>query len=910
MSQGKEQEIAVDPTAVFMIYEGTPITYGQFADRVRRRATRLRPWQGSTIALWADSGPDFVVNLFAIWQVDGIPLLVSRRLPWAVAATLIRTADAGVVVTPDPGACAGEGLIVVSSACRDDAETETDRRLDTDLPSVGGPGKEVALILHTTGTTRLPKLVRITRANLSASLDLLQQRWGETWRAEDACLGILPLYHVYGVCGVLLLTYRRGSKYVFCAAQPGDIVESLQRHGAAITRLFAVPWTLQQLLETTQGTHALRQLRYVVVGGAVLGEALGEQLTAAGIHLVQGHGMTELGTAFMGELDGGDWRDMTPVIPPEYWHLEVGTGQLIVHADCPTLSLEPPRDFATGDLFCCMPAGRYRFVSRVDDILVHSTGEKSNALVIEQLLLERVGSLIETATVVGEGRLRLAAILLWRRPATADDHQALRHGIADVNAKLPAHSRLQAQMLLHLPPEQAQRLPRTAKKTVARSKAADEFRDELDRLHASGACPEAGATIESFFDRPHELDPEVSLFDQGLDSLDAAALGAYIAGLHPDRDLPHNLVYRYPTLSALKGYLEGQVVRSREPPVFPPYRRSRIAHANRNFRPPRRILLTGATGFIGRHLLEELLRSGRVEHVHCPIRRPAADPLRDPRVTYHAGYDFADARLGLAPHAHDTLLAQVDTVIHAAWPIDFNAPYDRLAGPALASVRNLIEFARHGDKGLHFLSSVATMMLHPTKSRVDEEWPLPSAVACVPIGYAQTKWEAEHELLRSGVRHKIYRLAEISAHSTSGAWNERDHICILLEASRVLGCVPTLPQPIDWVPVDIACRSLLELMTVPGLNVHHIANPRARLAGDVSFGMPSTSLANWLALARPQVQSHPRLAALWPFLHALVGWSERIRVLNADATCTHSPTLAACPPISDDYLRRLVQGRR
>ena len=456
---------------------------------------------------------------------------------------------------------------------------------------------------------------------------------------------------------------------------------------------------------------------------------------------------------------------------------------------------------------------------------------------------------------------------------------------------------LSQQLLLLLTPEQAQRLPLTGKKTVARNKAEAEFERELAQLYAGSTAREAGKTIESFFPRPQDLDPDVSLFDQGLDSLDAAFFGTHIASLYPDRDLPVNLVYQYPTLNSLKRHLEGCSIVPREPPVFPPYRQARVQRAARHFPAPRQILLTGATGFIGRHLVEELLRYTGVEHLHCPVRCATADLPMDARVTYHEGYDFADPRLGLYQHVHDALLNRVDTVIHAAWPVNFNATYAQMSEPALASVRHLIRFSRHDDKSLHFLSSVATVMMHPTKKRVDEEWPLPKATACVPIGYAQTKWEAEHLLIRSGVRHKIYRLAEISAHSAKGRWNARDHIPVLMEASRTVGCVPELPQPIDWVPVDIACRALAELMTVPGLNVHHIANPNARPARTVRFGMPSAPLPQWLTLARPHLSSLPRLAALWPFLHDLVTWTDSLTTLNADATCALSPSLAACPPI-------------
>jgi acyl-coenzyme A synthetase/AMP-(fatty) acid ligase/nucleoside-diphosphate-sugar epimerase/aryl carrier-like protein len=892
----------------FLVFGPDSISHAQFASRVQERARQLQPWQGRTVGLWADNDPDFVVNLFAIWRVGALPLLVSRRLPWETVASLLEGAEAAVVMAANPDECGAGGAPVFSSICRNGAFA-TERSGDLDELEIGSEGQELALILHTTGTTRVPGLVRVTRAGLIASLDLLSAHWDSHWTAGDASLGILPLFHIFGLCAELLMCFRMRSSYHFCAPDPVEIISALKRQAGAITRLFTVPWMLQQLLSLPGGPQALRSLRHVVVGGAALGEALGEQLASSGVRVIQGYGMTELGTAFMGRAAGGDWRDMAPVLPEPYWHLDESTGELVVHADCPTLSGAPQRDFPTRDLFHRCADGGYRYVSRVDDILVHASGEKSNALVIEQMLLARLGALIEHAAVVGAGHLRLACILLWRRVPTAADHEALLQGITDINTELAAHSRLHADMLLLLAPAHADRLPLTGKKTVARRQAEVEFHAELARLHAGapGAC--AGDTIESFFPRPQDLDPEVSLFDQGLDSLDATALGAHIAKLHPGRDVPLNLVYRYPTLQALKDHLQGLPAASRTPPVFPSYRASPIGPTRLDHVPPRRILLTGATGFIGRHLLEELLRRERVEHIHCPIRRDPGGLPSHPAVTWHEGYAFGDPRLGLPPAAYAGLREQVDTVVHAAWPVDFNATYDQLADGALASVRHLIDFAHHGDKSLHFLSSVATVMMHPTQSQVDEEWPLPDSTACLPIGYAQTKWEAEHLVIRSGLRYKIYRLSEICAHSSTGRWNARDHLPILLDAARTIGCVPVLPQPIDWVPVDIACRALVELMTARGGNIHHIANPHPTPAESLGGGMPCAPLPRWLELAQPHLASHPRLAALWSFLHDLASWSGRLTSLGTGATCRQSPSLAACAPLGNDYLERLVSGR-
>ena len=285
-------------------------------------------------------------------------------------------------------------------------------------------------------------------------------------------------------------------------------------------------------------------------------------------------------------------------------------------------------------------------------------------------------------------------------------------------------------------------------------------------------------------------------------------------------------------------------------------------------------------------LIEALARQDHVERISCLVREPAPRPHRSDKVRYYTGYRMTDPALGLSDADYGDLAAKVDSVIHAAWPIDFNAPYARMADAALSSVRHLIEFARRGDKCLHFFSSIATVMLHPTKKRVDEEWPAPNCGACLPHGYAQTKWEAEHLILHSGVRHKVYRLGQISAHRTTLRWNPQEHIPIILGASKTVGGVPVLPLPVDWTPVNVACRAVVELMTVAGVNLCHITNPRPRPPECLAAGSRPVPLAQWMAQAEPHLAELPRLAALWPFLSEVLALADRIRPLNADATCT------------------------
>src|SRR5207249_1972447 len=67
-------------------------------------------------------------------------------------------------------------------------------------PGVAQPD-DVALLLHTSGTTSRPKIVPLTQANVSASADDIRDALGLA--AGDRCLNVMPLFHIHGLMATL-----------------------------------------------------------------------------------------------------------------------------------------------------------------------------------------------------------------------------------------------------------------------------------------------------------------------------------------------------------------------------------------------------------------------------------------------------------------------------------------------------------------------------------------------------------------------------------------------------------------------------------------------------------------------------------------------------------------------------------
>ena len=152
---------------------------------------------------------------------------------------------------------------------------------------------DVALVLHTSGTTARPKRVPLTHANLThsarniaASLQL---------SPEDRCLNLMPLFHIHGLVAALLATLSAGG-LVACA--PGfdafrvfGWLEALRP-----TWYTAVPTVHQAILRRgTDGNEApLHRLRFVRSSSSALPGTVARDLEARfGVPVIEAYGMTE-----------------------------------------------------------------------------------------------------------------------------------------------------------------------------------------------------------------------------------------------------------------------------------------------------------------------------------------------------------------------------------------------------------------------------------------------------------------------------------------------------------------------------------------------------------------------------------------------------------------------------------------
>jgi amino acid adenylation domain-containing protein/thioester reductase-like protein len=312
-----------------------------------------------------------------------------------------------------------------------------------------------------------------------------------------------------------------------------------------------------------------------------------------------------------------------------------------------------------------------------------------------------------------------------------------------------------------------------------------------------------------------------------------------------------------------------------------------------DWRSPREVLLTGATGFLGAHLLSELLATTDAR-VHCLVRarddaaalsriRQAANryelavPSAD-RVVPLVG-DLAEPRLGLSDTAFRDLAHRIDVIYHAGALVNFIYPYQELRAANVTGTREVIRLAGlHRGIPVHYVSTTAVLAgLGVAGTReVTEETPLADP-ELLGMGYVETKYVAEEVLRaagRAGLPVAIYRPLDIVGSVHTGAWSTSTEMAALIRFIADTGLAPDIDLPLDFVAADVCAAAIGHISVTEGATgrTYHLASTenaplgvlvaRLRTSGYQIAELPFDEWVRELARQAARDPSHPMAAFL------------------------------------------------
>ncbi|KIM94086.1 hypothetical protein OIDMADRAFT_45882 [Oidiodendron maius Zn] len=362
------------------------------------------------------------------------------------------------------------------------------------------------------------------------------------------------------------------------------------------------------------------------------------------------------------------------------------------------------------------------------------------------------------------------------------------------------------------------------------------------------------------------------------------------------------------------------------------------------------VLLTGATGSLGSHLVAYFALQPTVKMVICLNRYNSTECMVRQIQALESRGLFLDSEtlsklkvletntskpmLGLSNMEYTKLVNSVTSIVHNAWPMSITRPVNAFE-PQFMAMRNLIQLARecsgrrHQNEpriGFQFISSIATVGYYPLwsgRAIIPEDKMTVDSV--LPTGYGDAKLICERILdetlhkYPNDFRPMVVRIGQIAGSKTSGYWNPVEHLAFLIKSSHVLRILPNFEGVINDVAASLGELLLNEITPY---QIYHIENPARQPWRDMvevlaeGLGIPRENVIPFNAWIDRVRQFPPSLAdidnpaaRLAEFLDShFVRMSCGDLILDTAHTTEHSETLRNSRPLSRDLVMKYIRA--
>jgi len=344
------------------------------------------------------------------------------------------------------------------------------------------------------------------------------------------------------------------------------------------------------------------------------------------------------------------------------------------------------------------------------------------------------------------------------------------------------------------------------------------------------------------------------------------------------------------------------------------------------------LFLTGATGFLGSHLLATYLDKYPEAKVYCLVRgkdkESAMKRLKKNCITYMTWKnewegnnnivticgDLSKRYFGLKKDEWKQLCEDVDIIIHSGAIVHWLYPYSQLKPTNVLSTKQCLKMAStHHLKPLYFVSStsifncqssISSMEESNEEITIQESDDLEKYSTGIMNGYGQSKWVSEKlisKAIERGVPACIIRPGFILGSEKNGMLNTDDFIIRMMIGCAQLKMAPDLSTVINTCPVDYVVGAMVQIASDEQWlkhHVYHMWNSPTISFNDIfdemeryGYEMKRVSYEEWCSALKYMDPSKLEKNALFPLLYF---------VLNGLMIKMQSP------PLNDDNTREAI----
>lgn len=766
------------------------------------------------------------------------------------------------------------------------------------LPVSGRSPEDAIHILFTSGSTGKPKGAVLPHRALANLLGTMRQVFKNVRGASLCIAGVIFDTFITET----LLTFAMGRCCVMADENemllPWEIARLVREEHVEFLQF--TPTRLQMCLNNEEFLSVLPQIKLLFSCGELLTPQLLESLRKTGVEQIYNlYGPTEV-TVYMTCIDMTHRKkisvgkaipnchtyvldeNLRPVMPTARGELYIGGDCLSIgYVNRPDLTessyLPDPfcpgsRMYKSGDIVRMLPDRSFDFVER-RDLQVKLNGQRVELDEIAgQILASKLVAEAAVIAVRSKIAMELRAFVVPKKGQSSPDLSALKTFLSE---KLPKYMIPSTFVVLKF-------LPRTASgKTDRQALKAYRVDSAASISPQKDSCPpilpqkEIRPSSDGSHDSPTEeilleiwtsvlnrenLDPDESFFDQGGTSLTALTiLSRYfrkgwtmtLAQFYEAPTLHHQLKLLSKGSDSLPK--TGLYKKPAEPKIFS----SAISQIDSEFSvsPAKKsaVFLTGSTGFLGSHLLKELLDNG-CQKLYCLVRGGEPERLfqilsdyfgeqwvskNKQKLTILDG-NLCRPLMGLSESTLNELTDSVGTILHAAADVRHYAEENLSLRTNVDGTVQAIRLAqRIGAELLHISTASVCgdyLLEQPSKEVRFTENDLDIGQNWEENLYIKGKFLAEQKIFSAashGLRAKIFRIGRLVGRSQDGKFqrNPKSNAFYgLLRGLLLLNCVPDSLKntPIELCPVDECAKAIVLLSlhsSAKSPAVYHLLNP-------------------------------------------------------------------------------------
>lgn len=874
-----EKQVEATPNKIAVVFENKKMTYKELNERANKLANymheKFKIKEQDKVAIFVKKSFESIISIVATIKLGAIFVPIDIEYPEERIDYILKDSNAKLILTLQQYE---EKIKTKTPKCIINIESSIYNNTNNENPHNNAKAEDLIYIMYTSGSTGKPKGVMVKNRNVvrlvrnTNYIDFSKcKRILQTGSIVfDACT-----FEIWGALlnGITLYIIKKNELL------DTNILEKYLEKNKIDTLWLTSP-LFNQLSE--ENSYMFRNVKYLLTGGDMLSPKHINLVMDANpnITLINGYGPTEnttfsccftidkkyetnipIGRAISNStvyIVSSNGKIQPKGVPGELWVGGDGVSKGYLNRKDLTREKFIPNPFGkgkvykTGDLVRLLPDGNIEFIGRIDN-QVKIRGFRVEISEIENVVKQYPG-VSKFYTLVKEVNGSKILITYF----TADRKINIQDMILYLQERLPLYMIPQGIMQLETLPltingkVDKQQLPMPEAETKTKYvKPENEVQKQLCDIWCKIFNLKRVGILDNFF-------------ELGGDSL--LAIKLQTEALKQNININYSDVFEHPTIKGLSErkqnkklyYVDEKYDYSKINELIKINNISNLKQENTE-QQIGNLLLFGATGFLGAHILDEYLSTTNGK-IYCLVRRKNNEDSEQRLKSILNFYfdnkydnefkkrifvvygDITKKQFGLTPKEYKELGKEIDIVVNSAALVKHFGDFEMFKSINVVGTKNIIDYCKHFNKKLYHISTMSVAGI----SAIDEN--IESDDERVLFGedkfyigqnlnnpYVYTKFQAEKEILEElnkGLDACILRMGNIFNRVSDGRFqiNVSENAYInRIKSILKLGVIQNrfLNHSLEFTPVDASAKAILTIIKHnPKFNVLHLFNTK------------------------------------------------------------------------------------